>query len=127
MIDSIVASMVNRGSYRESVGERIEREEFDKAIDEHIERFGENVDCPEPIRRKVEDGSHNEHYGEMTLEPLDVAQHWLGNEQLEGAYLFQIIKYLGRYQMKAQGKGGKIDLLKMRDYLNLLIEMIDEG
>ncbi len=77
--------------------------------------------------RPVEDGPNNSHYGEMTLEPLDVARHWLGNDQLEGAYLFQIIKYLGRYRMNVPGKGGKTDLLKMRDYLNLLIEMKDEG
>ena len=74
-----------------------------------------------------EAGSHNEHYSEMTLEPIDVAKEWMSDEQLEGAYLFQIIKYLGRYRMNVPGKGGKTDLLKMRDYLNLLIELKDEG
>ena len=99
-------------------------------IEEYVERFGENTDRDErvPISPKTKlYGPHNEHYGEMTLEPLEVARHWLGNDQLEGAYLFQIIKYLGRYRMKVPGKGGKTDLLKMRDYLNLLIEIKDEG
>ncbi len=116
-MDERIASMVNRTRLREWLEE---------AIDEHVERFGESADSVVSSARHVEDGSHNEHYGEMTLEPLDVAQHWLGNEQIEGAYLFQIIKYLGRYRMNVPGKGGKTDLLKMRDYLNLLIDLKDE-
>ena len=91
---------------------------------------GENADRDErvPVSQKTKlYGPHNEHYGEMSLEPLDVANEWLSNEQLEGAYLFQIIKYLGRYRMNVPGKGGKTDLLKMLDYLNLLIELQDEG
>lgn len=79
------------------------------------------------VCRTVENDLHNEHYGEMQLEPLDVARKWLSDSHLEGAYLFQMIKYLGRYQMNKPGKGGKTDLYKMRDYLNLLIEMKDEG
>ncbi len=116
-MDERIASMVNRTRLREWLEE---------AIDEHVERFGESADSVVSSAHHVEDGSHNEHYGEMTLEPLDVAQHWLGNEQIEGAYLFQIIKYLGRYRMNVPGKGGKTDLLKMRDYLNLLIDLKDE-
>jgi len=103
MIDERIASMVNR-----------------KSIDDRYDRVFLR-------ERPVEDGPNNAHYGEMTLEPLEVARHWLGNDQLEGAYLFQIIKYLGRYRMNVLGKGGKTDLLKMRDYLNLLIEMLYEG
>ncbi len=103
------------------------RRALDEAIDDNLERFVENDVRVVPRARPVKDGPNNEHYGEMTLEPIDVARNWLGNEQLEGAYLFQIIKYLGRYRMKMPGKGGKTDLLKMRDYLNLLIEMLYEG
>lgn len=131
-MDDIISSMVNI------------RKGLDKSIDEHVERFikdiqvamsvepsnkyiDDNVDRVISRERLVEDGPNNEHYGEMTLEPIDVANEWLSKEQLEGAYLFQIIKYIGRYRMKMLGKGGKTDLLKMRDYLNLLIEMQDES
>ena len=73
--------------------------------------------------RPVVDAVHNEHYGEMELEPLDVAEAWLTDEQLKGAYLFQLIKYLGRYNMAKEGKGGLADLKKMSDYLGRLIEL----
>jgi len=73
--------------------------------------------------RTLVDGIHNEHYGEMELEPLDVAEAWLTDEQLKGAYLFQLIKYLGRYNMAKEGKGGVADLKKMLDYLDRLIEL----
>jgi hypothetical protein len=74
-------------------------------------------------QRTLVDGLHNEHYGEMELEPLDVAESWLTDEQLKGAYLFQLIKYLGRYNMAKEGKGGVADLKKMADYLGRLIEL----
>jgi len=73
--------------------------------------------------RTLVDGIHNEHYGEMELEPLDVAEAWLTDEQLKGAYLFQLIKYLGRQNMAKEGKGGLADLKKMSDYLGRLIEL----
>lgn len=100
------------------------RRDFKKNADEYS-RFLKDQGFE--VCRPVESDLHNEHYGEMKLEPLDVAQQWLSDAQLEGAYLFQIIKYLGRYRMNKPGKGGKTDLYKMCDYLNLLIEMKNEG
>lgn len=99
--------------------------ELKKDFKKTTDKYGQYL--KDQVCRPVEADLHNEHYGDMRLEPLDVAQQWLSNEHLEGAYLFQIIKYLGRYRMNKPGKGGKTDLYKMRDYLNLLIEMKNEG
>lgn len=65
--------------------------------------------------------SVKEHYAGMKLQPVDVMEKWLSPEQLTGYLYGNVIKYLGRFNLIAHGKGGLPDLLKARDYLNRLI------
>ena len=100
-----------------------DRREFSENSIEYLRAVQLGYKSKVQPRRTLVDGIHNEHYGEMDLEPLDVAEAWLTDEQLKGAYLFQLIKYLGRYNMAKEGKGGVADLKKMSDYLGRLIEL----
>ena len=72
---------------------------------------------------KAQETLRSAHYAKMDVEPIDFARSVLTHEQLTGAYLFSIIKYVGRYNMESAGKGGAKDLLKAKDYLDWLIEL----
>ncbi len=65
----------------------------------------------------------NAHYAAMELQPIEVMHSWLTKEQMTGFLLGNVLKYLGRFNCQAQGKGGEPDLLKARDYLNRLINL----
>lgn len=59
------------------------------------------------------------HYAECGIEPDEYCRANLTTEGLRGAYMFNILKYLGRYRRK----DGVKDLHKAMDYLDWLIEL----
>jgi hypothetical protein len=65
----------------------------------------------------------NAHYAAMKLQPIEVMHSWMTHEQMTGFLLGNCLKYLGRFNCQAPGKGGETDLLKARDYLNRLINL----
>lgn len=52
------------------------------------------------------------HYREVTPEPIAVISSWLTDEQFIGFCVGTTLKYLGRYNLKADGKGGRKTLIK---------------
>ena len=64
-----------------------------------------------------------EHYAACGIQPEEYCRANFTVEELRGAYRFNIEKYHGRYRRK----DGLKDLLKMLDYLNLLIELETEN
>ena len=64
-----------------------------------------------------------EHYAECGIQPAEYCRANLTVEGLRGAYIWNIEKYIGRYQRK----DGVKDLRKARDYLNMLIELETEN
>jgi len=76
--------------------------------------------CKEPTP------SRNAHYKAMKIEPLDVMEDWLTQEQLLGFLLGNVLKYTGRYNHTAQGKGGVRDLKKAQDYLKWAIASLPD-
>ena len=76
--------------------------------------------CKEPTP------SRNAHYKAMKIEPLDVMEDWLTQEQLLGFLLGNVLKYTGRYNHTAQGKGGVHDLKKAQDYLKWAIASLPD-
>lgn len=67
------------------------------------------------IRDMLTDKINNEHYKKLDIEPID---YILANKMnfCEG----NIIKYVSRYKEK----GGKEDLLKAKEYLEILIKKL---
>lgn len=66
--------------------------------------------------------SHNAHYNEVYPQPIEVINEWLTDEQFNGFCLGTALKYLGRYNLKAKGKGGIRDIEKAIDYLEWMKE-----
>lgn len=63
--------------------------------------------------------NHPDHYTSGKKEFLDIAKDFLSNEQFKGALVFNIFKYLFRYERK----NGIEDLLKAEFYLKRLIKL----
>jgi len=63
--------------------------------------------------------NHPDHYTSGSKEFLDIAKDFLSNEQFKGALIFNIFKYLFRYERK----NGIEDLLKAEFYLKRLIKL----
>ena len=64
-----------------------------------------------------------DYYADMGIQPITVIKSTLNNEQLEGFYLGQCMKYVIRSTIDAPGKGGIPDLVKAQDYLGDLIRL----
>ena len=62
------------------------------------------------------------HYNQVNPEPIVVISSWLSDEQFIGFCLGSALKYLGRFNVKAEGKGGAKDIAKAIDYLEWLEE-----
>lgn len=62
------------------------------------------------------------HYKQVNPEPIAVISSWLTDEQFIGFCLGSALKYLGRFNVKAKGKGGAKDIAKAIDYLEWLEE-----
>ena len=67
--------------------------------------------------------NHPDHYTAGKKEFLDIAKDFLSEEQFKGALIFNIFKYLFRYERK----NGIEDLLKAEFYLKRLIKLIKTG
>lgn len=78
--------------------------------------------------RMKESVTHGEshHYQRMAIQPIQVIESWLTNEQFQGFLLGSVLKYIGRYNQSSVGKGGIADLRKAMDYLEWLIDAADE-
>ena len=63
------------------------------------------------------------HYKAKEVQPWDAMKAWMTPEQFEGYLRGNVIKYLARYPEK----GGGIDLLKARHYLEKLLEEVDSN
>jgi len=63
------------------------------------------------------------HYQRLSLQPWDAMRAWMVGDQFTGYLLGNIIKYIGRFNAQAEGKGGLPDLLKAQHYLEKLIEL----
>lgn len=61
------------------------------------------------------------HYKAKDIQPWDAMSAWMTPEQFEGYLRGNVIKYLARYPEK----GGSLDLLKARHYLERLLEAVD--
>ncbi len=70
-----------------------------------------------------DDGTPRVHYAEMDLEPIHVMPGWMTAEQYVGYIYGCVIKYVGRFNCNAPGKGGQKDIWKAIDYLERLIEL----
>lgn len=62
------------------------------------------------------------HYQRMTIQPIQVIESWLTTDQFKGFLLGNILKYIGRYNLDGDHKGGVKDLHKAMDYLEWLID-----
>ena len=63
------------------------------------------------------------YYRDKDVQPWDAMRAWMTPEQFEGYLRGNVIKYLARYPEK----GGGIDLLKARHYLEKLLEEVDSN
>jgi len=63
------------------------------------------------------------HYKTKEIQPWDAMSAWMTPEQFEGYLRGNVIKYLARYPEK----GGGLDLLKARHYLERLLEAVDSN
>lgn len=78
---------------------------------------------PEPTRVKGhEDVRYQKHYASQAIQPMDIAFSRMTNEQLEGAFVWNVNKYLWRYREK----GGVRDIEAASVYLNWLAELLRE-
>lgn len=64
------------------------------------------------------------HYNQVNPEPIVVISSWLTDEQFIGFCLGSALKYLGRFNVKAEGKGGVKDIAKAIDYLEWMEERL---
>lgn len=62
------------------------------------------------------------HYAQVNPEPISVISSWLTDEQFIGFCMGNALKYIGRFNVKAKGKGGAKDIAKAIDYLEWLEE-----
>jgi len=67
--------------------------------------------------------NHPNHYTSGKKEFLEIAKDFLNTEQYKGAIIFNIFKYLFRYEKK----NGLEDLLKAEFYLKELIKLKKSG
>lgn len=63
------------------------------------------------------------YYRDKEVQPWDAMKSWMTPEQFEGYLRGNVIKYLARYPEK----GGGIDLLKARHYLEKLLVEVDSN
>jgi hypothetical protein len=63
------------------------------------------------------------YYKDKEVQPWDAMKAWMTPEQFEGYLRGNVIKYLARYPEK----GGGIDLLKARHYLEKLLVETDSN
>jgi hypothetical protein len=63
------------------------------------------------------------YYRDKDVQPWDAMKSWMTPEQFEGYLRGNVIKYLARYPEK----GGGLDLLKARHYLEKLLEEVDSN
>jgi hypothetical protein len=61
------------------------------------------------------------HY-QKDIQPVEAMEAWMSQEELQGFYLGNVIKYVARWK----DKGGKQDLEKAQDYLGRLIKTLEE-
>ena len=80
--------------------------------------------CPYSTRSEAhqDQKERSAHYREVTPEPIAVISSWLTDEQFIGFCVGNTLKYLGRYNLKSEGKGGEKDLDKALDYLRWACE-----
>ena len=71
---------------------------------------------------KTAENAISGHYSRLSLQPWDAMKAWMPSEQYTGYLLGNVIKYVGRFNVQATGKGGLPDLMKARHYLERLIE-----
>lgn len=107
-------------------GRTIKREHCEEVAD-FIDQDG-NVST-ETIKEQIVQNSKSKeeitrpkHYHGNGLEPIEVMKRIFTKEELRGFYRGNILKYSMRYQ----DKGGREDLIKLRDYTNMLIELEGE-
>lgn len=68
-----------------------------------------------------------DHYKRMAVQPWEALQAWMTPEQFQGFLLGSAIAYLARVPTQGiPGKGGKVDVMKARHYLDKLIEMMED-
>ena len=67
--------------------------------------------------------NHPDHYTSGKKEFLEIAKDFLSTDQTTGALIFNILKYLFRYEKK----NGLEDLLKAEFYLKELIKLKTSG
>lgn len=64
---------------------------------------------------------HNDHYKALNFQPDEIAREWLSVEELQGAYRYMVMKYIGRFR----NKGTPLqDLEKAKVYLDWLIDSV---
>ena len=63
------------------------------------------------------------YYTDKEVQPWDAMKSWMTPEQFEGYLRGNVIKYLARYPEK----GGGLDLLKARHYLEKLLVEVDSN
>ena len=62
-----------------------------------------------------------QHY-QKDIQPVDAMAVWMSQEELQGFYWGNVIKYVARWK----DKGGIEDLMKAQDYLGRLIKLQGE-
>lgn len=68
-----------------------------------------------------------DHYLRQPIQPWQAMEAWFTKEQFKGFLLGNTIKYLARFNAKADGKGGAADLRKAAHYLDRLIALEDRA
>ena len=61
------------------------------------------------------------HYTDLEIQPWEVMEAWMTEEQFAGFLLGCVLKRLARYNAKVAGKGGLVDLLKAQHELDRLV------
>jgi len=60
-----------------------------------------------------------DHYLKLSIQPWDAMECWLTEEEFKGFLKGNIIKYIAR----CDHKGGRIDIEKIRQYVDKLLEL----
>jgi len=60
-----------------------------------------------------------DHYLTLSIQPWDAMESWLTEEEFKGFLKGNIIKYICR----CDNKGGRIDIEKIRQYVDKLLEL----
>ena len=80
------------------------------------EKLGDNM---KKVNKAEQD---NAHYKQGKMQPIEYMEKNFSEEELRGAYKFNIVKYVSRFQYK----DGLKDLDKAKDYLERLIRLVDK-